>query len=384
MIAQIINLSNRSAYKKLASRYSVPSEIFNKENYALEIRPVANNEIEFILDPVKNKENIFKYRTGEKDFTNIIITGDLSDFRELGNNLSQEISAETKHEIYSALENFSKHDELVYHIGNKDFAFNKIHIMGILNVTPDSFSDGGKYFDRNSAYNHAVQMINDGADIIDIGGESTRPGSAVISEDEEMDRVLPVVEKIISGFPDAIISIDTTKSVVAEEALKLGAEIVNDISGLTFDERIIEVVKERGASLIIMHIKGKPRDMQKNPFYEDAVKEIYDYLYNQSKTAFNEGIKNIFVDPGIGFGKNIEHNFEILQRLSDFKSLGFPIVIGVSRKSFLGKTLGLEPEERDTATSIVESSAIMNGARIIRTHNVKNGVQVKKILNEII
>ena len=280
--------------------------------------------------------------------------------------------------------NISGYNDIVYHIGNKKFSFDQAYVMGILNITPDSFSDGGKYLDKNIALEHAEQMINDGADIIDIGGESTRPGSETVSAEDEMKRIIPVIEKIISNFPDTIISIDTTKSAVAEEALKLGAKIVNDISGLTFDKNMIDIVSNFNSSLILMHMKGTPRDMQKNPYYEDVVKEIFDYLNVQISKALKKGIKNIFIDPGIGFGKTIEHNFEILRRLDEFKKLGFPIVIGISRKSFLGKTLVLETEERDTATAIAESASVINGARIIRTHNVKNGVQVKKLLNELI
>ena len=253
--------------------------------------------------------------------------------------------------------------------------------MGILNVTPDSFSDGGLYINSDDAAEHALEMINDGADFIDVGGESTRPGSDIVTEDEELKRVIPVIKKILSAAPETIISIDTTKSKVAEEAIKNGAKIVNDISGATFDEEMLTIVKKFDASVILMHINGTPKNMQQNPYYENVVEEIYDFLFERIKAAEGLEIKNIFVDPGIGFGKRIEDNFEILRRLEDFKSLGFPIVIGTSRKSFLGKTLNLDITERDTATAITESIAVKNGARIIRTHNVIYGKQVCELLN---
>ncbi len=270
-----------------------------------------------------------------------------------------------------------------YKIGNRSFDFSKAFVMGILNVTPDSFSDGGLYLHEDDAINHALKMIEDGADIIDIGGESTRPGSDVVSEDKEINRVIPVIKKILDKKPEAIVSIDTTKSKVAEEALKNGAQIVNDISGLTFDSEMIAVVKKYDASIIIMHIKGTPKNMQQNPHYDDVVKEVLNFLKAQSQNAEQEGLSKIIIDPGIGFGKRIQDNFELLKNLSEFKELNYPILIGISRKSFLGKTLNLEIDKRDTATAIMEGIAVKNGASIIRTHNVKNGVQVCKLLNQI-
>ncbi|MDO8549832.1 MAG: dihydropteroate synthase [Ignavibacteria bacterium] len=255
--------------------------------------------------------------------------------------------------------------------------------MGILNVTPDSFSDAGKYFDKKAAVEYAIEMFDNGADIVDVGGESTRPGSEPISEEEELKRVIPVIEEILKRKPEALISVDTTKSKVAREACKAGVKIINDISGLTFDQEIADVVNEYSASLIVMHIKGIPKTMQVSPLYDDLIYEIYEFLYKQTETAKSKGVKNIIVDPGIGFGKKIEDNFEILRRLSDFKSLGYPILIGLSRKSFLGKTLDLDVEERDTATVVAETIAIRNGAKIIRTHNILNALRTKKLLNYI-
>jgi len=270
-----------------------------------------------------------------------------------------------------------------YNIGGKEFNFEKAYVMGILNVTPDSFSDGGKYFDKVIAVNYGLQLLDDGADILDIGGESTRPGAVQVSEEEELYRIMPVVKSILATRKDAVISVDTTKPLVAEEVLKSGAKIINDISGLTLNPGILNVVKKYNASVIIMHMKGDPRTMQKNPDYENLIQEIYDFLFIQSQKAVKEGVNNIFIDPGIGFGKTIDHNFEIIKRIKDFMNIGFPLVIGNSRKSFLGNTLNLEPEERDSASAVLDAISINNGARIIRTHNVKFGVQTIKLLNKI-
>ena len=270
-----------------------------------------------------------------------------------------------------------------YIIGDRKFIFENSYVMGILNVTDDSFSDGGKYYSTENAVKHAFEMIEDGADFIDIGGESTRPGAEVISAEEEIKRVIPVIENILEAKSDTIISVDTTKSTVAEAALQKGAKVINDISGFSFDPKIIDVVKKYDAAYVLMHMKGNPKDMQNNPYYDDVIEEIYNFLFNKLKVLKDAGISKILIDPGIGFGKRIEDNFEILKRLEDFKSLGYPILIGASRKSFIGKILNLDVDNRDTATSIIESLAIKNGARVIRTHNVKNGVQVCKLLKQL-
>ncbi|PIW70413.1 MAG: dihydropteroate synthase [Ignavibacteriales bacterium CG12_big_fil_rev_8_21_14_0_65_30_8] len=255
--------------------------------------------------------------------------------------------------------------------------------MGILNVTEDSFSDGGKHFKKKDAVKHALKMIDEGADIIDIGGESTRPGSKSISIKKEIDRIIPVIKDIIKKKPNAVISVDTTKSKVAELALKEGAKIINDINAFKSDPELIKFVKKYNASYVLMHMKGTPKNMQENPIYSDVVKEIYDFLFSKIKELKKVGINNIFIDPGIGFGKSVEDNYQILKRLDDFKSLGFPLLIGVSRKSFIGKTLDLDIDKRDTASAIIEALAIKNGAKIIRTHNVENGVQICKLLNNL-
>jgi dihydropteroate synthase len=254
--------------------------------------------------------------------------------------------------------------------------------MGILNITPDSFSDGGKYFDRNKAVAHAFKMLDEGADIIDIGGESSRPGAERVDEKIEIERIIPVLKKILDERPDTIISVDTTKRVVAEKALEFGAKIINDISGGNFEPGIMDTVAKHDAAFIIMHIKGTPQTMQNDPIYNNVVEEVYDYLYKQVKKAEEAGINNIFVDPGIGFGKTTADNLNLLNRLDDFKSLAHPIAIGVSRKSFIGKTLNLKVDERDIPTAIMETLSINKGARIIRTHNIINGVMLRELFNK--
>ena len=272
---------------------------------------------------------------------------------------------------------------LKYNIGKKVFDFKFAYVMGILNVTSDSFSDGGLYNDKKEAVNYALEMIDSGADIIDVGGESTRPGSEPVTESDELERVIPVIDGILNSKPEAILSIDTTKANVAKQALKHGASIVNDISGGTFEQNIFEIVSEFNAAMILMHIKGKPKTMQVSPEYSDVINEVYEYLEKQSSIATEHGIEKIIVDPGIGFGKKLEHNLSLINKLDYFSSLGFPILIGLSRKSFIGNILNLPVEERDDATNSMNMLALSKGARIIRTHNVKQAYQTCKLFNEV-
>ena len=241
--------------------------------------------------------------------------------------------------------------------------------MGILNVTPDSFSDGNLFFDAGKAINHAKQMVKEGADIIDIGGESSRPGSEPVSEEEELRRVSPIIKKLKDEI-NVPISIDTYKPKVAEECIKLGASIINDINGLR-NEEMIKVAAKYKVPVIIMHMKGSPKTMQENPIYKDAVKEIKEFLSQQIKKAKQAGINNIIIDPGIGFGKKLEHNLQIFKRLGEFKELKCPILIGPSRKSFIENITGLPVNERLEGTIATVSISILNGANIVRVHDVK-------------
>jgi dihydropteroate synthase len=259
-------------------------------------------------------------------------------------------------------------------------------VMGILNVTPDSFSDGGRFQDRDPALAHAREMVAAGADILDIGGESTRPGAAPLSEEEELRRIIPVIERLSPEIPVPI-SVDTYKSRVAERALEAGAAVVNDISGLRFSPDMGDVVAKYGAALVIMHIKGTPRDMQQNPVYGDVVGEILEYLGEGIRLAEQAGIdrERVMIDPGIGFGKTLEHNLEILNRLDEFRSLGRPIVLGTSRKKFIGTVLGIpEPDLRVQGTAATVVLGIERGASVVRVHDVAPMVQAARMADAIV
>ena len=247
--------------------------------------------------------------------------------------------------------------------------FNKIIIIGILNITPDSFSDGGLFVDADKAFEHAMQMVKDGADIIDIGGESSRPGSEPVSEDEELRRIIPVVERLLRES-DVIVSIDTCKPKVAEACLKKGAHMINDITGLR-NEKMLKLAAEYNAPAVIMHMKGNPKNMQENPSYEDVVTEIKDFFRGRINEARKYGVNDIILDPGIGFGKTTLHNLQILKRLNEFKDLQCPILVGTSRKSFIGNILGLPANERLEGTLASVAIAVANGADMVRVHDVK-------------
>jgi dihydropteroate synthase len=256
--------------------------------------------------------------------------------------------------------------------------------MGVLNVTPDSFSDGGLYFQQEKAIEHGLLLAQDGADIIDVGGESTRPFSAEVPLQEELDRVVPVVEAL-SKEVQVPISIDTCKAEVARRALKAGASIINDISALRFDPDIISVAAEAGVPVILMHMQGTPGDMQKNPSYQNLIAEILDFLKLAVDRAVSGGIKNdlIIVDPGIGFGKTVEHNLKIIGELGQFRVLGCPVLLGTSNKTFIGHLLNKEPHERDTGTMATIAAGVLNGADIVRVHNVKKAVETVRIVDAI-
>jgi dihydropteroate synthase len=244
--------------------------------------------------------------------------------------------------------------------------------MGILNVTPDSFSDGGSYLDPAQALDHARQMVADGADIIDIGGESTRPGSLPVSTADEVRRVVPIVERLAGSLPVPI-SIDTTKAEVARQALAAGAEIINDISGLTFDGRMAGEVAAARAGVVIMHTRGTPVEMQQNTHYTDLMTEVRSFLAAQRDVAIAAGIDPdaIVIDPGIGFGKDMQGNLQLLRELRAFESLGLPILIGTSRKGFIGRVLHRDVTERLAGTAATVAYGLMQGASIFRVHDVR-------------
>ena len=258
-------------------------------------------------------------------------------------------------------------------------------IMGVLNLTPNSFSNDGIYKDPQRAKEAVFKMVEQGADIIDIGGQSTRPGAQSISVDEELARVLPVIREISKKIKIPL-SIDTTKSEVAHAALAEGASVVNDISGLKFDPQMADVIALFGAGCILMHIKGTPQTMQQNPYYASLIEEIIDSLRNSVSKACAAGIdkRKIVIDPGIGFGKTTEHNLEIIKRLKEFSSLNLPILIGTSRKSLIGNVLNVPVEKRLMGTAATVAAAIFNGAHIIRVHDVGEMVQVARMVDAIL
>lgn len=246
------------------------------------------------------------------------------------------------------------------------------HIMGVINVTPDSFSDGGDFLAPGEAVTQGLLMVEAGADILDVGGESTRPGADSVSEEEEIDRVLPVIQALAKRV-EVPVSIDTYKSSVARAALTAGAAIVNDISGGRFDPEVLSLAAEAGVPLILMHMLGRPRNMQDNPVYTDLIREIKDFLVDAVQRAEKAGLdpEMIIVDPGIGFGKTFEHNLILINRLGELTDLGQPLLVGPSRKAFLGHILGgVPPKERDAATAAIVALAAYNGANILRVHNV--------------
>lgn len=257
-------------------------------------------------------------------------------------------------------------------------------VMGILNVTPDSFSDGGSYDDPGRAVDRVHEMIEEGAGIIDIGGESSRPGAGELPAEDELARVRPVLERL-SGRLDVPVSIDTRKAEVARAALDLGAAIINDISGFIHDPEMIPLAAESGAALVVMHMKGTPETMQDDPVYEDVVSEIIQWLEERTGMLISKGVSSdkIIVDPGIGFGKRLVDNLDILQELGDFRSLGFPVMVGHSRKSFIGMITGRKPDERLCGGLAAVGKCLDGGVRILRVHDVKETVDFIKVWRSI-
>ena len=243
--------------------------------------------------------------------------------------------------------------------------------MGVLNVTPDSFSDSGEFFDLHRAVTQAESLLDEGAQMVDVGGESTRPGSDPVSSEEELRRVMPVVREILVARPAAVVSIDTYRASSAEVALDAGARIVNDVTALG-DPRMAHLVAERDCWVVLMHMLGEPKSMQQNPRYEDVVREVRDFLARRAERAARAGVDegNIVLDPGIGFGKTLEHNLALLNRLDVLVELGFPVLVGSSRKSFLGKLSGGGPKDRLFGTVATNVLAYERGATLFRVHNV--------------
>lgn len=260
----------------------------------------------------------------------------------------------------------------------------RVLFMGVLNVTPDSFSDGGRFLKTDDAIRRAEALADEGADLIDVGGESSRPGAAAVSIEEEIRRVVPVIEQLAKRLPIPI-SIDTTKAEVGRRALAAGARMINDISALRFDPEMAPLAARAGVPVVLMHMQGTPKDMQDHPVYTDVVREITEFFEARIRFAEQAGIarERIVLDPGIGFGKTTDHNLEILARLDEFRSVGRPLLIGPSRKSFIGRVLGLPVEERLEGTAAAVAVGILNGASIIRVHDVRAMGRVARTVEAI-
>ena len=273
----------------------------------------------------------------------------------------------------------------IWRVGDRAFdCSERTLVMGILNVTPDSFSDGGRFLDRATAVAHATLMVDDGADILDVGGESTRPGSAPVSADEELERVHPVIERLAELHPGVPISIDTRKAEVAAEALDAGATIVNDVSGGA-DPAMFDVVRDREAAIVLMHMQGDPTTMQEAPHYDDVVGEVHEYLRQRIEAAELAGIdpERIAIDPGIGFGKGLDHNLELMHGVDALLDLGRPVMVGPSRKKFIGTILDLPEEERVEGTVGAVVWMVARGAHLVRVHDVKVVVRAVRVSDAI-
>lgn len=328
---------------------------------------------------------VFDYR--EKEVP-AVISGTLKQFRSLIARLKEQpfglkaLAGELEEVLAPAF----REEGRTLVLGSREFRLGeRILIMGIVNVTPDSFSDGGKYLHASAAVEHGLRLVEEGADILDIGGESTRPGSDFISLDEELRRVIPVVEGLAeqAGVP---LSIDTTKAEVARRALDAGCSMVNEISAMRLDPDMLPLVVERGVPFCLMHMQGLPKDMQIGPHYQDVVGEIAAFLRERAEVALRAGAdpSNIILDPGIGFGKNLNHNLEILRRLPELKSLGYPLLLGTSRKSFIGMILDLPVEERLEGTAASVALGVAGGADIVRVHDVREMVRVVRVAEAIV
>ncbi len=283
-------------------------------------------------------------------------------------------------EVMEAIENSIRTPQPL-RLRTGDLDFSRVRIMGILNVTPDSFSDGGRYMDVEAAVERAKRMVEEGADIVDVGGESTRPFSKPVPVEEERRRVIPVLERLLDEI-DVPISVDTYKPEIAREALEMGAHMINDITGLGNPE-MRKVVADFGVPAVIMHMKGTPRDMQVNPHYENVVSEIISFLRERVRMAREDGVEQVIVDPGIGFGKRTEDNLRILRSLFSFRALGLPVLVGTSRKSFIGNVLNLPVEERLEGTLATLVVSVLNGASILRVHDVKEAVRAVRMAEAV-
>lgn len=261
--------------------------------------------------------------------------------------------------------------------------FTSPQVMGILNLTPDSFYDGGKNYTLASALKHTEKMVSEGATIIDAGGMSSKPGAVIISAKDEQERLLPVLQQLVKEFPQTLFSVDTLHSSTAHASLSEGAHIINDITAGTYDKDMLAVVATHRAPFIAMHMQGLPETMQQQPHYTHAVTEVYRYLHERKQACVRAGIKDVVIDPGFGFGKTPEHNYQLLKQLSLFAQLECPLLVGVSRKSMITRLLSVKPEQALNGTTALNTIALLNGAHILRVHDVQEAVEAVKIVQQL-
>jgi len=253
-------------------------------------------------------------------------------------------------------------------------------VMGIVNVTPDSFFDGGDYVSERAVIERVEKIILEGGLMVDVGGYSSRPGAKDISVEEELNRVIPAVKNIRAHFPDVIISVDTFRSEVALKAIECGADIINDISAGELDKKMFDVIADANVPYIMMHMQGTPQTMQQNPLYKDVTQDIIHYFTKKLDELYRKGVSDVILDPGFGFGKTVEHNYELLKNLQAFEMLELPILVGVSRKSMINKVLDISPKEALNGTTVINTLALLNGADIVRVHDVKQAVEAVKLV----
>lgn len=276
----------------------------------------------------------------------------------------------------------SQDTNYTYNFSGKTLSFQYPLVMGILNITPDSFFDGGRYANEKSIIAHVEKMLDEGASIIDIGANSTRPGAMEVSENEELKRLLPVIKNLRKRYDRVIISADTFRSGIARKAIEAGADIINDISGGTMDNNMFATVADIKAPYILMHIQGTPKTMQKDPQYINVVEEVKSFFQKKIQQLNSSGIQQIIIDPGFGFGKTLNYNFALLKNLKEFRSFGYPVLAGLSRKSMINKVLGTLPADALNGTTVLNTLALLNGASILRVHDVKEAVETIKLVRE--
>jgi len=322
-----------------------------------------------------------------KDFCDMVIMGTNKTIKMAAETMKKQPFGLPKigEEILKTIRNYESFPNCIK-IGSRELDFNKkTCIMGVLNVTPDSFSDGGKYFDHKAACDKALEMVAQGADIIDIGGESSRPGASYVDVEEELERISPVID-MLAHETTTIISVDTYKAEVAKRVIEMGAHIINDISALSADPDMLPVVAQAGVPVVLMHMRGTAQTMHNMTDYKSVVDEVYEYLAERIDYITSKGVKaeNVIIDPGIGFAKNLNQNLEIIRRLSEFKSLGRPILIGTSRKSTVGQVLNVPVSERLFGTAATVALSVSNGANIVRVHDVKEMKMVAQMSDAIL